>query len=101
MEVLWTDLDQLYASYDLAPQVAGRASRDPAPLYSGVDQVGQATSLAFSPLLKSFIALATVEYDHSQLGTALELEMTVEYQRTRIPARVVRKPFYDPPHKRA
>jgi hypothetical protein len=26
--------------------------------------------------------------------------MTVDYQRERVPARIVPKPFYDPPHKR-
>jgi aminomethyltransferase len=101
LEVVWSDLDRLYAAYDLAPQVAGRASRDPAPVYIGERQIGQATSMAFSPLLKTFLGLATIERKYASLGQAVELEMTIEYQRTRVPAQVSRKPFYDPPHKRS
>ena len=46
-------------------------------------------------------ALATLERNYAQLGQKVELEMTVEYQRTRVAAKVSRKPFYDPPHKRS
>ena len=101
LEVAWSDLDQLYAAYDLAPQVAGRASRDPAPIYVGERQIGQATSLTFSPMLKTYLALATLERRYASVGQAVELEMTIEYQRTHVPARVAPKPFYDPPHKRS
>lgn len=100
LEVEWSELDRRYAAFDLAPQVAGRASRMAAPLYRAGRQVGQATSLAFSPLLKRYLALASVRGEHAQLGTRLELELTIEYQRIRAAAQVVRKPFYDPPHKR-
>lgn len=101
LEVEWSELDRLYSSFDLAPQVAGRASRLGAPLYHDGRHVGQATSLAFSPLLKRYLALASVEHSLATLGQPLELEITVEYQRSRAAAQVVRKPFYDPPHKRA
>ncbi len=100
LEVEWSELDRLYSSFDLAPQVAGRATRMAAPVYRDGIQVGQATSLAFSPLLKRYIALASVRSEFSSIGEALELEMTVEYRRSRASARVSRKPFYDPPHKR-
>ncbi len=101
LEVAWSDLDHLYSLHDLAPQVAGRASRNSAPVYKNGRQIGQATSMGFSPLLKKYIALATLERPHAALGSGVELEMTVDYQRNRVPARVVRKPFYDPPHKRS
>jgi len=101
LEVAWSDIDHLYSLHDLAPQVAGRASRNPAPVYQNGKQIGQATSMGFSPLLKKYIALATLERPHAALGSGVELEMTVDYQRNRVPARVVRKPFYDPPHKRS
>ena len=100
LEVSWPDLDSLYARYDMAPQVAGRAIREPAPVYRADRQIGQATSMAFSPILKKFVALATLERAYAGLGEMVELEMTVEYQRTRVPARVVSKPFYNPLHKR-
>lgn len=101
LEVDWLELDRLYSQFDLAPQVAGRASRLAVPLYRAGRQVGQATSLAFSPLLKRYLALATVEAPFATPGEQLELEVTVEYQHSRAAARVVRKPFYDPPQKRS
>ena len=100
LAVDWSDLDRLFGRHDLPPQVAGRASRLAAPVYRGGRQIGQATSMGFSPLLKRFIALASLEWHQAVLGSLVELEMTVDYQRERVQARIVPKPFYDPPHKR-
>lgn len=101
LEVEWTELEKLFGKVNLPPQVAGRASRIPVPLYANGRHVGQATSLVFSPILKRYIALATVQSASTEVGTELEIEVTVEYERRRAPARVVRPPFYDPPLKKA
>ncbi|MGH2619889.1 MAG: glycine cleavage T C-terminal barrel domain-containing protein, partial [Anaerolineales bacterium] len=101
LAVGWSDLDRLFGRHDLPPQVAGRASRLAAPVYRRGRQIGQATSMGFSPLLKRFIALASLERQHALMGSLVELEMTVDYQRERVPARIVPKPFYDPPQRRA
>lgn len=101
LEVGWTELESLFAQADLPPQVAGRAARDPVPIFHHGLQVGQATSRAFSPLLKKFLAMGSVKQPYGRLGTELELEVTVEFSRQRVPATVVRRPFYDPPHKRS
>jgi len=100
LAVDWSELDRLFGRHDLPPQVAGRASRLAAPVYRRGKQIGQATSMGFSPLLKRFIALASLEREQAGLGSLVELEMTVDYRRERVPARIVPKPFYDPPHKR-
>jgi aminomethyltransferase len=70
-------------------------------VYAGGWQVGQATSHTFSPIIKKYIALATLRSEHATLGTQLDFEITVEYERLRAPARVVKLPFYNPPWKRA
>ncbi len=101
LEVDWLELEVLFASADLPPMVAGRASRDAVPIYSGRSQVGQATSRTFSPIQKRYIALATVERKAAEIGTELEIEVTVEYRRQRCRARVVETPFFDPARKRA
>jgi aminomethyltransferase len=101
LQVGWTDLEHLYAQADLPPQVAGRAARDPVPIFHAGRQVGQATSRAFSPLLKKYLALGTVERPLARPGTRLELEITVEFSRRRVPAEVVPRPFFDPPRKRS
>jgi aminomethyltransferase len=73
----------------------------PVPVYhkSG-KQIGQATSSTFSPILKKYIALATVESQYEALGTQVNMEVTVEYVRKQAPATVVKLPFFDPERKR-
>ena len=101
LEVDWSELEHLYAEYDLAPQVGGRASREAIPVYSHRRQVGQATSRAFSPLLKKAIALATVRREFGVPGTSVEIEATVEFNRRTLPAVVTTLPFFIPPRKRS
>jgi aminomethyltransferase len=101
LEIDWEALEKLFAAHDLPPMVAGRPTRDPVPIYnSSGRQVGQATSRTFSPTQKRYIALATLEKEYAQPGTALRVEVTVEYTRQRCPSVTVEVPFYDPTHKR-
>lgn len=99
LELEWDALEQLYAEAGLPPRLPA-AWRGSAALYARGRQVGYATSGAWSPLLKKNLALAHVEARYSAPGTALETEITVEHRRRRCPARVVKKPFFDPPRKR-
>lgn len=101
LEVDWASLEKLYAAVDLPPQVAGRASRTAVPLYKQGKQVGQATSHAFSPVLKKYIALGQVRRAYATPGTQLEIEVTVEHVRQKARAVVVTLPFFNPPHKKA
>jgi len=50
--------------------------------------------------LKKPIALATVESDYAAPGTRMTIEVTIEYQRHMVPAKVVQRPFFDPPRKK-
>jgi aminomethyltransferase len=70
-------------------------------VYRSGRQVGRATSTTWSPLLKKFIALATLERPHFAPGTWVEFEITVEAVRHRVPARVVATPFFNPARKTA
>ena len=103
LEVDWFELERLWSEIDLRPQVVGHpASREPAPVFApGGSQVGQCTTRFFSPLLKKYIGLATVQADAAALGTALELEIAVGYGRRRARARVARRPFFHPARKTA
>jgi aminomethyltransferase len=101
LEVDWHDLEKLFGDMNLPPQVAGRASRTPVPLYANGKHIGQATSMVFSPILKKYVALATVQSGYAQTGQELEFEITVEYVRQRATAKVSKLPFYDPPQKKA
>ena len=102
LQVDWFELERLYNAVGLRPQVVGkRASRSPVPVYSNGRQIGQATSHVFSPLLKRYLALATVEAAFAQPGVRVEMEMTVEYGRELAQATVALRPFFNPPRKRA
>ncbi|HEX6384351.1 MAG TPA: aminomethyltransferase family protein [Anaerolineae bacterium] len=106
LEVNWNALEAVYAKAGLAPAVPHTAWRSSVPIYanSGLglgSQVGYATSGCFSPILKRYIALATVEPSYSQPGTELLMEVTVEHVPHKVLVRVVEKPFFDPPRKKA
>ncbi|HEY4620297.1 MAG TPA: glycine cleavage T C-terminal barrel domain-containing protein, partial [Gaiellaceae bacterium] len=58
-------------------------------------KVGVVTSGTRSPILKKNVALARVAVQYADLGTALEVGKLDGLQK-RIPAAVVRFPFYDP-----
>jgi aminomethyltransferase len=63
--------------------------------------VGYATSGCWSPILKKYVALAHVQAKWAKPATQIEMEVTVEHQRKRAAARIVKKPFFDPARKRA
>jgi len=62
-------------------------------VYKNGIQMGKATSATWSPTLKKLIALATLKRDYTKAGTRLEMEITVEAVRHRVPATVVKTPF--------
>ena len=99
LEMDWTAVEQLYERAGLPPAVGATASRTAVPVYRGGKQVGKATTTTWSPVLKKMIALATVERPHFSEGTILEMELTVEAVRHRVPARVVPTPFFNPGRK--
>lgn len=101
LEVDWPELEQLYERYQLPPQLPSGAWRTAVPIYNGRQQVGQATSGAWSPLLKKNLALATVRTEFAGTGTQLSIEHTVEFERQSVSATVTDRPFFDPERKRA
>lgn len=101
LEVNWVHLEELFAEADLPPMVAGRASRDPVPVFKSGKQIGQMTSSTFSPLLKKYIAMGIIESRYAVPGSKVEMEITIEFHRRQATATVVKTPFFDPPRKRA
>ena len=101
VEIDWPAVERLYECVGLPAQLAATASRVAVPVYRQKSQIGKATSSTWSPTLKKFIALATVERRHAVPGTRLEMEVTVEAVRHRVPAVVVKTPFFAPARKTA
>jgi glycine cleavage system aminomethyltransferase T len=71
------------------------------PVYAGNRHIGQATSHTFSPVLKAYIALATVETRYAKPNGPVQLEITVEYVRHTVYARITTLPFLNLIRKRA
>jgi len=101
LELDWEPLEELYRERGLTPTLDPAASRVAVPLYARNRQVGKATSTTWSPILKKVVALASVDAGHSELGTRIEVEWTVEARRSRTPATVVELPFFNPARKTA
>jgi len=98
----WPAFERLFNEAGLPPELPGGAWRTPIPVYNHKgSQVGQATSGAWSAILKDNLALATVQSAYAELGTVLQIEVTVEYERRQVPAVVTKTPFFNPPRKRA
>jgi aminomethyltransferase len=101
LEIDWNAVEKLYEAVGLPPQAPAAASRVAVPVYGDGSQTGKATSTTWSPVLKKLIALATVNAEDAQPETALEMEITVEAIRHRVPATVVKTPFFNPARKTA
>jgi aminomethyltransferase len=101
LEIDWTGVERVYDGVGLPPTVSPIASRIAVPVYQNGTQTGKATSTTWSPTLKKLIALACVKREHARIGTQLEMELTVEAIRHRVPATVVKTPFFNPKRKTA
>jgi aminomethyltransferase len=106
LEIDTPELERYYDAVGLPPSLPTMAWRSVVPLYETLAgrhgrQVGRATSGVWSPTLKKNLALATVEMPYAKVGTELKIEEIVYYDRKYVTARVVDKPFFDPPRKKA
>ncbi len=101
LEIDWAVVEKHFQDAGLPPEPPHLAWRSKVPLYAGLRQIGFATSGVWSPLLKRYIVIGTVESPYARPGSALEMEVTVEGERKRAPALVVKRPFFDPPRKKA
>ena len=101
IEIQWTELENHYRNVGLAPGLPSSAWRNSTPLYYNHEQVGYATSGAWSPILKRYIALAHIKSAYANEGTKLQFELKVEHFRKLTAAKVVKTPFFDPERKRS
>ena len=101
LEINLEDYECLYQQAGLAPQFPLAAWRGGVALFKDDRQIGHATTGAWSPTLKKYIALATLEKKFVEPGTLLDMEVLIEYARRTTAATVVKTPFFDPPRKRA
>ena len=101
IEIDWDPLEKLYREAGLAPGLPSTAWRTSTPLYFNNRQIGYATSGAWSPILKRYIALAHVKSDFAEEGTNLDFELKVEHFRKVTNSKVIKTPFFNPKRKRS
>jgi len=101
LEIQWDDLEKAFHEEGLPPQLPSAAWRGGVPIYYEERQIGKMTSGCWSPVLKKYIVLGTVESGYSKPGTTLQMEVTVEYKRKKVLGDVVKPPFFNPERKRA
>ena len=101
LQLDWYGIEGLFSAQGLPPTISPVVDRSPRPVFVGGRQVGRATSVGWSPILKQAIALASVPPSHEALGSKLDVEWTVEGRRGRVAATVVELPFLDLERKRA
>jgi len=101
LELDWYGIEGLFSAQDLPPAISPVVDRSPRPVFVGGRQIGRATSVGWSPILKQAIALASVPPSHEAVGSRVDVEWTVEGRRGRVAGTVVPLPFLDLPRKRA
>jgi len=102
LDIDWPEIELLYASYGLPPEVDSHAWRASIPIYSNKNrriQIGYATSGTWSPILKKNIALATIQSKYDNIGTKVQIEVTVEHKRHVVTATIQKPQFYNPRRK--
>jgi aminomethyltransferase len=100
LELDWVHLESLYRAHEMPPQLPSGACRDSLPIYLAGKQIGRVSSSTWSPTLKKYIAIGTVQTEHAREGAVLDVEHSVLFERHTVRARVVKRPFFDPERKR-
>ena len=101
LQLAWNDIEGLFSAQGLPPAISPVVDRSHRPVFVGGRQVGRATSVGWSPILKQAIALASVPPSSEAVGAHVDVEWTVEGRRGRVEGTVVALPFLDLERKRA
>ncbi|MFQ5419670.1 MAG: aminomethyltransferase family protein [Anaerolineae bacterium] len=100
LEIDLQSLAAIFAEFGMPLYLPHEPWSEAVPIYSAGRQIGKATSGAWSPLLKKYIAIARLKPRYGRPGTEVDIEVTIDAQRKQAKAAVVKMPFFDPPRKR-
>ncbi len=99
LEVDLKSLEAILADFGMPLELPYESWSEAVPIYSGGRQIGKATSGTWSPMLKKNIAIARLKPHYARPGTSVDMEVTIDAQRKKARATVVKMPFFDPPRK--
>ena len=100
LELDWSGIEGLYSKHELAPAVSPMVHRDPVPVYKEGKQVGRATSVCWGPTIKKMVGFGSIDKGFEAPGTRVSVEWSVEGERGKVGATVVKTPFLDLERKR-
>jgi aminomethyltransferase len=101
IEIGWKPLEDVYGKANLMPDLPPTPCREPVPVYDrNGTNIGRVTTRVWSGLLKKYIGLATVDSAFAAPDTEVFMEVTIDFQRKKVPARVAKTPFYRPARMR-
>jgi aminomethyltransferase len=101
LDLDWIGIETLFAKHDLPPGVSPSVQRDPVPVYAQGSQVGRATSVTWGPTIKKMVGFGSLPPKLARPGSRVEVEWSVEGERSTVDATVVELPFLDLERKRA
>jgi len=101
LELDLNSLEAIYAGFGMPLYLPHEAWNDAVPVYSGELQIGKATSGMWSPMLKKYIAIARLKPQFTHPGDRVDIEVTIDANRKRALATVVKMPFFNPPRKKS
>jgi len=103
----WADWNRLYTEAGLIPPKDETPLEYESMLYADSgpdgpgDRIGYATSLMYSPVLQRHIAIARVRPDLAEVGTRVNLELTIDHEYRTVAADVAKLPLFNPERKTA
>ena len=105
LAVDWHDYERVYSEAGILPPHHEVYAETTMSVYrrggKEWDYAGYASSFLTSSLLRKPIAIAKLPVDLTELGSEVDLEVTVIRQPRNVLARVARLPFFNPPRKTA
>jgi aminomethyltransferase len=102
LELDWADYNRLYNEAGLIPPKDETPLDYESMLYDDkANRIGYATSLMYSPMLQRHIALARVQPKFADVGSTVNLELTINHEYQTVAANVAKLPLFNPPRKTA
>jgi len=100
LELDWAGVEGMFAKHGLAPMISPFVDRSPVPVYKDNAQVGRATSISWGTTIKKMVGFGSIHRSLEEPGHRVSVEYSVEGERGKVGATVVRLPFLDLPRKR-
>jgi aminomethyltransferase len=102
LTVDWEEFDRKHTKAGLFPPKDHTPYHEEMMVYDdNRETIGFSKSLMYSPMLQRHIAIAAIRPDLAEIGSEVNLEVTLNHRYEKVRATVTRMPFYNPERKTA